>query len=151
MIMNKRQKTVIINFVLVVCITTAMIVAMMDFRNVINRSEAMRAMTHIGKIVLDYRKEHGLAPPESYIDNIKKNLEGAARLGELYYRAQWITIESTEDEILAYVEKNSKSLFVDDGAIVLRLDGRIEWITKEELSSILSKQQSAMELEMLQK
>ncbi len=149
--MNKRQKTVIINFVLVVCITTAMIVAMMDFRNVINRSEAMRAMTHLGKIVLDYRKEHGSAPPESYIDNIKKNLEGAARLGELYYRARWITIESTEDEILAYVGKNYKSLFVDDGAIVLRLGGHIEWITKEELISILSKQQSAMELEMLQK
>ena len=148
--MNKRQKEVLINFVVVRTVTAIVIIAMINFRDWINRSEATRAMEHLSKIVLAYRAEKGTVPPEFEIERIKKTLEGHARLGELKYRARWIDFESTSDEILAYIRKEYSSLLLSDGYIVLRLDGRVEWMGVEEFEKLLAQQQSTMEIQMQQ-
>jgi len=147
--MNRRQKIILRDFVTVIFITAIAVVAMINFKDWINRSEARRAVEQLGQIVLQYRKDNGALPPESYVDNIKKALEGSARLGELQYRALWIDSDSKPDEILAYTEKDYSSLLVGNGFIVLRLDGRVEWMGKKEFKKILKQQQSPEEIQTL--
>jgi len=133
----------------VIVITAIAVVAMINFRDWVNHSEAMHAMNDLGQEVLKYREKHGSVPPKSYVDGIKENLKGGVRLGELQYRALWIDSDSTPDEILAYTEKNYPSLLVGDGFIVLRLDGRVEWMDKKEFKTLLAQQQSPEEIQML--
>ena len=149
--MNRRQKTILIDFITVIIVTVIAVVAMINFKDWVNRSEAMRAMEHLGKIVLQYRKNYGSVPPESYVDRIKEDLEGHVRLGALHYRALWINLESTPDEILAYTEKNYRSLLLGSGYVVLRLNGRVEWMNKQQFETLLVQQQSQAEIEMLRK
>ena len=148
--MNKRQKAILVKFITVIVITAVAVVAMVNFKDWVNRSEAVRAMEHLGQIVLQYRKNHGSVPPESYVDGIKEDLEGHVRLGNLRYRARWLDFESTPDEILAYTEGNYHSLLVGKGYVVLRLDGRVEWMGKREFETLLAQHQSPMEIQMLQ-
>jgi len=149
--MNKRQKTTLRDFAIVIAVTAIAIIAMVNFKDWINRSEAMQAMEHLSQTVLDHRKKHGSVPPESYIYKIKENLKGHLRIGNFQYRARWLEFDSGPDEILAYTEKNYHSLFLDDGFIVLRLDGRVEWMKKREFKKLLAQQQSPQEIHMLQK
>ncbi len=124
---------------------------MINFKSLINRSEAMRAMEHLGRIVLQYRKNYGSVPSESYVDRVKEELEGSARLGKVNYRAQWLDFESTPDEILAYTERYHHSWLFGKKYLVLRLDGCVEWMDKQKLGTLLAQQQSSMETEMLRK
>jgi len=149
--MNRRQKAILRNTTTVIVITAIAVAAMVNFKNLINRSEAMRAMEHLGRIVLQYRKNYGSVPPESYVDRIKEELEGSARLGKVNYRAQWLDFESTPDEILAYTERYHHSWLFGKEYIVLRLDGRVEWMDRQKLETLLAQQQSSMEIEMLRK
>jgi len=145
--MNKRQKATIIKFVSVIAATAVAVIAMMNFKDWVNRSESMRAMEHLSRIVLQYRKENGSVPPDSFVDNIKENLEGSVRLGILQYRGQWINFECPPDEILAYTSRNYRSLILSAGYVVLRLDGRVEWMNKKEFESLLTKQQTPLEIQ----
>jgi len=145
--MNKRQKAIIINFAAVITATIIAVAAMINVKDWVNRSEAMRAMEHLSRIVLQYRKENGSVPPESYIDRIKENLEGYVRLGNLKYRARWIDPDSSPDEILAYTEKNYRSFILGKGFVVLRLDGRVEWMDKQKFKTSLTQQQKHLETE----
>lgn len=149
--MNKRQKAILIDFTIVIVATVIAVVAMINFKDWINRSEATRAMHQLGQIVLQYRKEHGSVPPQSYVDSIRENLEGNVRLGGLKYRARWIDFESSPDEVLAYAEKNYRSLFLGKGFIVLRLDGTVEWMGKKHFEDLLAQQQSTIEKELTRK
>lgn len=149
--MNKHQRVILIKFTTVIVVTAIAVVAMINVKDWINRSEAMRAMEHLGQRVLDYRKAYGSVPPESYVTNIKETLEGHVRLGNLQYRAQWIDFESTPDEILAYAEQKYPSSLLNDGFVVLRLSGRVEWLGKQEFEKVLARQQSQKEIEILQK
>ena len=146
--MNKRQKRILANFAIVIVITIAAVGGMVELKNRVNRSEAMRAMEHLGRIVNEYKQKHGSIPPKSYVDNIKTQLEGQARLGVLHYRAQWIRFDSPPDEILAYVIKKYHSLFSGSGAIVLRLDGRVEWMDKKTFDKLPIRQQNVVKAEM---
>ncbi len=149
--MHKQQKAILIKFLIVVLITAAAVVAMINIRDWVNRSEATRAMEHLGREVLQYRKAHGSVPPQFYVDRIKGNLEGYVRLGDLRYRARWIDLESTPDEILAYTEQKYRTLFFTRGFIVLRLDGRVEWMDEQKFQKLLAQQQSPIEIQMLRK
>ena len=149
--MNKRQKSILINFTIVIVITAVAVVAMINFKDWVNRSEAMRAMEHLSQTVLQYRKNYGSVPPESYVDRIKEELEGHVRLGNLQYRARWIDPDATPGEVLAYTEKKYRSSLLSDGYVVLRLDGRVEWMGKQEFDTLLPEQQRQMETEMLRK
>jgi len=149
--MNKHQRVILIKFTTVIVVTAIAIVAMINVKDWINRSEAMRAMEHLGQRVLDYRQAYHSVPPESYVTNIKETLEGHVRLGNLQYRAQWIDFESTPEEILAYAEQKYPSSLLNDGFVVLRLSGRVEWLGKQEFEKVLARQQSQKEIEILQK
>ncbi len=146
--MNKRQKNIVTNFAIVIAVTAVAVVAMVELKNSVNRSEAMRAMEHLGQIIFKYRQDNGIVPPESYVDAIKKELQGGVRLGKLYYRARWIDLDSTPDEILAYAGKQYHSLLFRSGYVVLRFDGRIEWMDKKTFETLLTSQQSPLEIEM---
>jgi len=110
-------------------------------------------MEQLGQIVLQYRKEHGSVPSEDYIKSIQEQLEGHIGLGKLQYRARWIDFESKPDEILAYVEKKHQASLLSDGYVVLRLDGRVEWMNEQEFQKLLSQQRikSPQEIKILQK
>ncbi|MFC1676947.1 hypothetical protein ACFL3G_07790 [Planctomycetota bacterium] len=146
--MNKFQKRVIFKAAVVVLVTIFFVVGMTEFRNVVNRSEAMRAMEDLGQKILSYRKEHGTIPPQNYLNEIRKTLPGYARLGELHYRARWIGFEADDKAIVAYVPKGYNSLLTGAGAIFITLDGQVQWIDKSEFQSLLDKQQSELEKEL---
>ena len=149
--MNKLQKQILANFAVVTVVTATAVVGMVELKNLVNRSEAMRAIESLGRVVSDYKQKKGSIPPESHVDGIIKSLEGQLRLGNLRYRAQWIAFDSPPDTILAYARKNYRSLFSRPGAIVLRLDGRIEWMDKANFDKLIAGQQTPMELEMAPK
>lgn len=149
--MNRRQKVILTDTIIVLVITTTAVAVMINLKNWVNRSEAMRAMEQLSQVVLQYREKYGSVPPESYIDRIREELEGHVRLGEVIYRAQWISFESTPDEILAYTENHHSSWLFGKRHIVLRLDGRVEWMDKQKLDTLLAQQQSSQELKMLHK
>ena len=147
--MNRRQKNIVRDFASVIIITVVAVVGMISFKDWVNRSEAMRAMEHLSQAVLQYKKDHGAAPAESYIDSIKGNLPGHARLGKLNYRAQWIEYDPSGDEILAYTQTSNHSPFLEDDFIVLRLNGNVELIEEQKFKKLLAVQQSHREIEML--
>jgi len=139
----------LMDFLLVMAVTAIAVVAMINFKDWVNRSEAMRAMEQLGQILVRYRKENGSVPAESFVDDARANLEGGVRLGNLTYRGLWIDIDSTDDEILAYTEKDYHFWLVGKGSVVLRLDGRVEWLGKQQFLAQLKQQQSAEEIQML--
>ncbi|MHC4362377.1 MAG: hypothetical protein ACYSTZ_06085, partial [Planctomycetota bacterium] len=102
--MNKRQKAILMEFVVVIVITAVAVLAMINFKDWVNRSEAIGAMESLSKKVLKYRQTHGSVPPRSCVDEQRENLPGYVRLGNFRYRGLWIDFESTPDEILAYAE-----------------------------------------------
>ena len=143
--MNRREKAVVIKIISVTIITVILVVTFANFKDVINRSEATRATITIGEIVLQYRKDYGSLPPQDYVGKIKGNVGGGVRLGKVNYRALYITRDSKPDEILAYIFKNYKSLFVSSGYIVLRLNGQVEWMDKKSFEEELMKRKSLLE------
>jgi len=145
--MNRRQKSLLVNFTIVVFVTVVFILAMTNIKDWLNRSEARRAMEYIGQQVLSYRDKRGSLPPETYLTPMREQL---VRLGDFTYRAQWIDFESGPDTILAYTKRDFRSLWVPSGYVVLRLDGRVEWMGKTEFEHVLHTQQSQREIEMLQ-
>jgi hypothetical protein len=149
--MTKLQKRILANFVVVLLITTTAVVGMVELKNQVNCSEAMRAMESLGRVVSDYKQKSGSVPPESYVDGIIKTFEGQPRLGNPNYRARWIKFDSPPDTILAYAREDYRSLFFRPGAIVLRFDGRVEWMDKASFDKLIAGQQTPMELEMTPK
>jgi hypothetical protein len=145
--MNRQQKWILTNFALVILVTVVTVGGMIELKNWVNRSEATRAMEQLREAVAAYKQKNGSVPPESYVAGIIKTLEGQSRLGNPNYRARWITIDSPPETILAYVGRNYHSFFSHSGAIVLRLDGRIEWMDKAAFDKDIASQQTPMELE----
>jgi hypothetical protein len=142
--MNKRQKIIILKFIIVFAVTAIAAFAMIVIKDNVNHSEAIRAMNILGQKLLEYKKTYGSLPPESYLDKIYEDIQGNVRLGKVKYRAVWITLDSGPDEIMAYAEK-SPSLFRKGSFIVLRLNGKVEWMEKQKFTSLLESQQSQME------
>ena len=149
--MNRRQKRLAVESATVIAVTAVAVIAMINLKDWINRSEALRAMEQLGKRILEYRQTNGSVPPQSYVDSQKVRVEGHVRLGRLQYRARWIDFDATDDEILAYSEKKYRSLILGHGYVVLRLDGRVEWMGKQKFEKLLSQQQSPTEIEMTQR
>jgi len=147
--MLRRQKLILIKILLVILFTALAVFAMTNFRDWVNRSEAIRAMEHLGMNINDYRQNTGHVPPRSHIDSVLPNLPGYLRLGKLVYRGTWIDINSGEDQILAYSPKKFSSLLFSDGYIVLSLDGTVDWQEKEAFETKLVQQQSRIEIETL--
>ncbi len=149
--MNKQQKAIVSKLVTVAVVTSLAVVAMINFRSWVNRSEATRAMERLGEEILKYRQMHGIVPPESHITGLEKNLEGRLRLGKLHYRALWIDSESGPDEILAYTTERHHSLLFAKEFLVLRLNGEVKWMDKKQFEQLLAQQQSPAEIKMTEK
>ncbi len=147
--MNKRQKAIMVKFLTWMAIWILLVVGMVNFKDWVNRREAMRAMEQLGQMILAYRKDAGEVPPESYVTRIREGVSGAVRLGGLSYRALWIEPGAAPDTILAYTRKTYRSSFLSDGYIVLLLNGTVEWMSPREFESFLAGQQSESEIEML--
>jgi hypothetical protein len=144
--MNRPQRRILVNFAIVTVVTIVAVAGMVELKNGTNRSEAMRGIEHLGRIVGNYKQKNGSVPPESYVNGLKESLEGQARLGTLHYRARWIEFDSPPDTILAYVRKDYHSLLFRAGAIVLRFDGRVQWMDKPDFDKLLARQQSQLEV-----
>jgi type II secretory pathway pseudopilin PulG len=149
--LTKRQNIIVAKLIIVLVITAAAAFTMMNVKDFTNRKEGMRAMTQLGQRILEYRKTYGSLPPESYIEKIKKSLEGSVRLGTVQYRAIWITFDSKDDTILAYTQENYHSLFLKSGYIVLWLNGKVELIKAGRFENLLAGQQSLEEIKTTQK
>jgi len=145
--MNQRQKKLLKDSATIIGVTAMIICGMVQFKNFNLRAEAFRAMEDLAQKVIEYKKNNGSVPPQSYVDNIKESLIGSARFGGLKYRALWIDFESSNDEILAYYRLDNRSLFFKKTAIVLRLDGKIEKMDLNQLESLLAQQQSPQEIQ----
>ncbi len=144
--MKKRQKSLLVEAATVFAFTIIAVLAMINVKDWINRREAIRAMEHLGQKILAYRQDHGSVPPEDYVKRIKQTLPGHVRLGKLKYRALWIDYESTPDEILAYSFKKLRSPFLPSSYVVLRLDGRVQWIKPAPFKELLRSQQTEAEI-----
>jgi hypothetical protein len=142
--MNKAQKRLLINLLGTIVVIIIFIFAFGNFKDYVNKVEAMRAFNQLGQNILEYRKQHGLLPSQSSIEKLKEELEGSARVGDIYYRAQWISIDSPPETIVAYAQKEY-NWFVSSGFIVLRLDGQVQYLPSEEFRKLLAKQQTMAE------
>ena len=72
------------------------------------------------------------------------------RVGNIHYRAQWISIDSPPETIVAYAEKKYNWL-IESGFVVLRLDGQVQYLPPEEFKELLAKQQTMAEAEEMKK
>lgn len=150
--MTKLQRRIVLNFVVVIVVTLAAVFGMVELKDWVNHLEATRAMENLGRIVSEYKQKNGSVPPESYVDGIRRSLEGQARLGHLCYRARWIELDSPPDTILAYVtEGKTFSLFFHPQAILLQLNGQVECMNISDFDKQLARQQKPIELEMTPK
>ena len=144
--MNKRQRALLTESLFVLLATMAAVIGMVQLKDYVNRSEAMRAMTQLGGRVLEYRRQHGSLPPQSFVDSIKGDVEGAVRMGNVNYRARWIGLDAPNDTILAYSQKRLPSSFLKDGYVVLRLDGAVQWLPTKQFTTLFASQRALTEL-----
>jgi len=140
-----RQKRLLTESVVVLTATVVAVVGMMNLKDYVNRSEAIRAMNQLGVRVLEYRKLNGSLPSQSYVDSIKGQLEGSVRMGTVRYRALYIGLDAPDETILAYSLKRHPSSFLTDGYVVLHLDGRVEWMPTEQFAALFATQQAPAE------
>ena len=143
--MDRRKRALLTESVIVLIATVAAVVGMVQLKDYVNRSEAMRAMTQLGQRILEYRKQYGPLPPQSFVDSIKGNVEGAVRMGNVNYRAMWIGLDAAGYTVLAYSQKRLPSSFLKDGYVVLRLDGTVEWLPTKEFAELFARQRSVAE------
>jgi hypothetical protein len=148
--LNRKQKKLLANVITVVAFTAVMVVGFANIKNVINRSESIRALGILGKEIFQYRQKYGSLPSEIYVKQYQEAI-GAVRLSDLQYRAQWIEFGSDPNTtILAYSEKKYRG-FVKEGCLILWLNGKVEWISdKKRFEKILAAQQQQQELQWLQ-
>lgn len=108
-------------------------------------------MRQLGNFVTQYKKENGIIPPKSVIEDIEEQLQGSERLGDFRYRGIWMDYKSEPDEIIAYVKKDFNNLLVRSGVIILRLNGEVEFISNKKFSEIISEQMTKQEKDYLKK
>lgn len=143
--MNRRQRALLIESVIVLAATAVAVVGMMHLKDHVNRSEAIRAMEQLGGRILEYRRQYGSLPSQSFVDGIKGDMEGSVRMGSVKYRALYIGLDAPDDTILAYSHKRLSSSFLKDGYVVLRLDGAVEWMATDEFAALFAAQRTAAE------
>lgn len=144
--MTSRQRLLLRETLLILAAIVMAVVGMIHLKDHVNRTEAMRAMTELGRRVLAYRREHGTLPDESFVRGIKEQLEGSQRLGHLEYRADRISGYAPQWTILAYSLKRHPASFLRDGYVVLRLNGYVEWMPIASFEVVLSEQGAQDEL-----
>ena len=143
--MTARKRALLIESSLVLGATVAAVIGMIHLKDHVNRSEAMRAMTQLGQLILENRQEHGSLPPQSFVDSAIGDLDGAVRIGRVRYRALWIGPDAPPETILAFSFKRHPSSLLADGYVVLYLDGRVAWLSVAVFQPLLAGQQGPAE------
>ena len=143
--MNARQKALLRDIIVVTLVTAIFVVAMMNVKNYLNRSEAILAMKNLGQIITQYHNKHGALPPEFHINKIKDEVAGSPRLGKIHYRASQIGFDADDDTIVAYAKKDYHSIFLSPGYVVLTLNGSVKWMEPEKFEAALTEQTSGAE------
>jgi hypothetical protein len=149
--MDKRQKTILIESLTVIVVTVLAVVGLINFKDWVNRSEAIKAMEGLSKLIQDYRSKNGILPPESYVEIKQKEVEGWVRLGKPYYRGLFIEPSAKPNEILAYAPKPYRSSFLEDGYVVMFLDGTVKWMQADEFERLLETQRAPFEAELTER
>jgi hypothetical protein len=62
--MTAHKRALLIEYSLVLAATVVAVVGMIHLKDHVNRSEAIRAMTQLGDLVLDDRRKRGSLPPQ---------------------------------------------------------------------------------------
>ena len=135
--MDKRQKAILIEVAAVLIVTLIAVIGMINFKDYINRSEAIEAMQNGGRIVAEYRRQHNRVPSESYFFRKMRTIKGAVRLPGMVYRGLWIDLEAEPNDILAYAKKKYPASLLDDGYVVLRVDANAVWMGGDEFEALL--------------
>lgn len=140
----------ITNLISTVVIISLFIFGFGNFKDFINKREAIRGFNQLGEKIIDHRKHSGQLPGESSIESLREQVEGAARVGVIRYRAQWIGIDSPPNTIVAYAEKEYDWL-IGSGVVVLLLDGQVLYLAPKEFNKLLSQQQTLAEAKEMEK
>lgn len=146
--MDKRQKSILAEFLTVIAVTVLAVVGMLNFKDYVNRSEAIKAMRVMSEKIAAYRQENAILPPEGYIEKIREDSTGGARVGRLQYRGFFVDPRSEPNTILLFSEKQYDSSFLDNGYIVLFLDGSVEWVDTRTFEKMLAEQRTDFEIQM---
>ena len=146
--MNKRQRSILIEVFTVLIVTAVAVVGMINFKDYVNRSEAVAAMEQLGQFVLQHKADTGRTPSESVFLTKAREVQGGVRLVGLKYRGLWLGPDADPNDTLAYAEKTYPSSMLDDGYVVLQLDGTVHWVPKTEFEKRLARQRSDVEIEM---
>ncbi len=146
--MNKRQRQLLVRFCIVMALTIALIVGLSQYRNVVNKSEAIRSMNILSIEIAKYNLYHGELPSSSYISDIIARY-GLLRVGPVECRSQWIEPGSGPETILLFSKKNYNSLFVKSGYIYITKEDMLEseHILKLQLKKIALKNDSGSDKE----
>ena len=70
MVLHKQQKRLLIRVLSVLIVTSIVVVAMINFKDMVNRAEAVRAMENLGLLVKEQRAEYGSVPSDIYVNQI---------------------------------------------------------------------------------
>ena len=65
MSMDKRQKSILAEFFTVIAITAMAVVGLINFKDWVNRSEAMQAVQAAGVCILEYKEKNEMLPPQA--------------------------------------------------------------------------------------
>lgn len=150
--LTKKQRQTLRDFLTVIAITSFAIFLLFNFKDMVNKTESMKVMQQLGNIITEYREDRGIVPPESYIEDVQKNVPGFERLGNhLHYRGIWLDYQSNPNDIIAYSVKSYRNLLVEPGVIILRLDGSVEYVSAKEFEKIMQNQMSEYEREYMKK
>lgn len=147
--MNPKQRSTIINFITVIIVTAVFVLIMANVRDLLNKSEAIRSMELLGQRVKTYRQQRNSTPPKSFVMGEDESIS-LVRLGNINYRAHWISYNAKPDTILAYAYKNF-GVFAGKGYVVMFLNGDVTWMEKDQFEQLLAKQQTQAEIELLHK
>jgi hypothetical protein len=129
-----RKKKVLIDVMVVLVITAVAVVGIIHLKDYINRRDALLAVEQLGEKILAYRKSLGSLPPEGTVQALMSEVSGRTRLGRFTYRAPWITPQSEPDTLLAFTQQDYSSPIVNNGYIVLRLDGTVQWMDAKQFT-----------------
>lgn len=129
--MNKKQRNIIFRLIMVLAITGLMVLAISNFKEIVNRSEATIAVEQLSGLVFKYKNHYGSFPPASYLESLTGQVQGSARLGTVVYRADCIRYSSGAKAILMFVKKEYEGFLQPSGYIAARLDGSVDWLSVE--------------------
>jgi hypothetical protein len=144
--MNRKQRNIILRLVIVLSITGLMVLAISNFKEIVNRSEATMAIEQLSGLVFKYKNHYGSFPPVSYLDGLAGQVQGSARLGTVVYRADCIKYCSGSGSILMYVKKEYSGFLQPSGYIAARLDGSVDWLSIEKFEDEMALEDSQCEI-----